>query len=57
MRSPSSSPADSASTMLMNAELYHQDFDAWINSQVVLLRQGRVQDLNQEFLAEELEDK
>ncbi|KOR30254.1 hypothetical protein TI04_06660 [Achromatium sp. WMS2] len=42
--------------MHKNTELYHQDFYAWINSQVTLLRQGRVQELNQEFLAEELED-
>jgi len=42
--------------MQANAELYHQDFYAWINSQVTLLRQGRGQYLNQEFLAEELED-
>ncbi|KOR28653.1 hypothetical protein TI04_10535 [Achromatium sp. WMS2] len=42
--------------MHKNAELYYQDFDAWINSQISLLRQGRGQELNQEFLAEELED-
>lgn len=39
-----------------NLELYHQDFYAWIKSQVALLKQGRGQDLDQELLAEELED-
>ncbi|KOR29876.1 hypothetical protein TI04_07545 [Achromatium sp. WMS2] len=39
-----------------NVELYHQDFHAWINSQIDLLRQGRVQELDRELLIEELED-
>ncbi|KOR28941.1 hypothetical protein TI04_09840 [Achromatium sp. WMS2] len=42
--------------METNTTLYHQDFYAWINSQINLLRQGRVQELDQELLIEELED-
>jgi len=37
-------------------ELYHKDFYAWINSQIDLLRQNRVQELDRELLVEELED-
>ncbi len=39
-----------------HAALYEQDFYAWINSQINLLREGRVQELDRELLIEELED-
>lgn len=39
-----------------NTELYHKDFYAWINSQIDLLRQNRVQELDRDLLVEELED-
>jgi hypothetical protein len=42
--------------MTTNAKLYHQDFYAWINLQIDLLRQNRVQELDRELLVEELED-
>jgi hypothetical protein len=41
--------------MHANADLYHEDYYAWINGQAALLRQGRVQDIDSELLAEELE--
>lgn len=41
--------------MQTHAKLYHQDFYAWINGQAELLRQGRLQDIDRELLAEELE--
>lgn len=39
-----------------NTNLYNQDYYAWINSQIALLKQGRGQELDQHLLAEELED-
>ncbi len=41
----------------MEAErnLYQQDYHAWINSQIALLRQGRSQEVDAAALAEELE--
>jgi hypothetical protein len=41
--------------MHATSDLYHQDFCAWIAGQAALLRQGRVQDIDPELLAEELE--
>jgi hypothetical protein len=43
------------SLMRTGSDLYHQDFYAWINGQAALLREGRVQDIDPELLAEELE--
>lgn len=41
--------------MHTTAELYNKDFYAWINGQAALLRQGRLQEIDPEQLAEELE--
>lgn len=41
--------------MHATADLYHRDFHAWIAGQAALLRQGRVQDIGPQLLAEELE--
>jgi hypothetical protein len=41
--------------MHADADLYHKDFYAWIAGQADLLRQGRLQDIDPELLAEELE--
>ncbi len=41
--------------MHATSDLYHQDYCAWIAGQAALLRQGRVQDIDPELLAEELE--
>ena len=41
--------------MPVTADLYHQDYSAWIAGQVRLLRLGRVHDIDPERLAEELE--
>jgi len=41
--------------MHANADPYAADYDAWINAQAVLLRTGRLQELDAEQLAEELE--
>ena len=41
--------------MPATAELYHQDYHAWITGQAALLRQGRIQDIDPDLLAEELE--
>jgi hypothetical protein len=41
--------------MRADADLYHKDFYAWIAGQADLLRQGRLQDIDSELLAEELE--
>lgn len=41
--------------MPSNAELYHQDYYAWINDQAALLRAGRLGDVDPLLLAEELE--
>ncbi len=37
------------------ANLYRDDFCAWIEAQAALLRQGRLQDIDADLLAEELE--
>ena len=42
--------------MLQNSDIYEQDFNAWIESQVLLLRQGRTHEIDVEHLIEELED-
>lgn len=42
--------------MMGSADLYDQDFDAWIADQVRLLRQGRTQELDLAHLIVELED-
>ena len=41
--------------MHATADLYHRDFHAWISGQAALLRQGRVQEIDPQLLAEELE--
>lgn len=41
--------------MHATADLYHKDYYAWISGQVDLLRQGRLQEIDQDMLAEELE--
>jgi hypothetical protein len=41
--------------MQPTAELYQKDFHAWIKGQASLLRQGRLQEIDPERLAEELE--
>jgi hypothetical protein len=41
--------------MQPSAELYQKDFHAWIKGQASLLRQGRLQEIDPERLAEELE--
>jgi hypothetical protein len=41
--------------MHTNADLYREDYCAWIDAQTALLRQGRVQDIDADLLAEELE--
>jgi hypothetical protein len=41
--------------MRTNSNLYHEDYYAWINGQAALLRQRRVQEIDPELLAEELE--
>ena len=40
----------------MNSNLYEHDFNAWIHSQISLLTQGKVSELDIEHLVEELED-
>lgn len=40
----------------MSAELYKHDFNAWIHSQINLLTQGKVSELDVEHLVEELEE-
>jgi hypothetical protein len=37
------------------ADLYRDDFCAWIEAQAALLRQGRLQDIDADLLASELE--
>jgi hypothetical protein len=41
--------------MQPTADLYQKDFHAWIEGQASLLRQGRLQEIDPERLAEELE--
>ncbi len=41
--------------METNADLYREDYLAWIEAQRALLRQGRVQEIDADLLAEELE--
>jgi hypothetical protein len=41
--------------MHTKSDLYHEDYYAWIDGQVALLREGRVQDVDATHLAEELE--
>jgi hypothetical protein len=41
--------------MHATADLYHKDFYAWITGQADLLRQGRLQEIEPEMLAEELD--
>jgi hypothetical protein len=43
------------SDMETNADLYREDYFAWIEAQRALLRQGRVQEIDADLLAEELE--
>lgn len=40
----------------MSTELYKHDFNAWVHSQISLLTQGKVSELDIEHLVEELED-
>jgi hypothetical protein len=41
--------------MQAKSDLYERDYSAWIEGQVTLLREGRIQDLDALHLAEELE--
>ncbi|MTW20637.1 DUF29 domain-containing protein [Allochromatium palmeri] len=42
--------------MNYSAEIYERDFDAWVQSQVFLLRQGKTGEIDVEHLIEELEE-
>jgi hypothetical protein len=42
--------------MNRTAEIYERDFDAWVQRQVFLLRQGKTGEIDVEHLIEELED-